>query len=65
MAPIQALPVFSANCAMTGHLPYQLALERGFANLRNGIHFDSVHLPQANRSDLLGRLVDRLLTWRL
>jgi glycosyltransferase involved in cell wall biosynthesis len=47
-----------------GHVPYQLSLERGFADAQYGIEFDSVHLPEANRNDWLGRIVYRLLTWR-
>lgn len=59
------LDVLSVNCFIMGHASYQVTLEKGFAERALGIDFDSVHLPEANRSDWLGRLLYRLLTWRL
>ncbi|MBX9794871.1 MAG: hypothetical protein K2Y02_11285, partial [Burkholderiaceae bacterium] len=47
-----------------GHAPYQLGLERGFEHEVPDVHFESVHLPLANRSDWLGRIAYRLLTLR-
>jgi glycosyltransferase involved in cell wall biosynthesis len=58
------LNVLSVNCFVTGHVRYQLSLEKGFSQPAHGIDFESVHLPDANRSDWLGRLLYQLLTWR-
>jgi glycosyltransferase involved in cell wall biosynthesis len=62
---MQPLPVLSVNCFVMGHAPYQLGLERCFGDPCYGIRFDSVHLPEANRKDLLGRIAYKLLTLRL
>lgn len=58
------LNVLSINCFIMGHASYQLGLERAFEQDEPGVRFESIHLPQANRSDLLGRVVYRLLTLR-
>ena len=58
------LRVLSVSCFVMGHAPYQLGLERGFEHEVPDVRFESVHLPQANRSDWLGRIAYRLLTLR-
>lgn len=59
------LSVLSVNTFIMGHAAYQLGLERGFAANVPDVNFESVHLPRANRSDLVGRIAYRLLTGRL
>lgn len=62
--PAVPLNVLSINCFIMGHAAYQLGLERAFEQQAAGVRFESIHLPQANRSDLLGRVAYRLLTLR-
>jgi glycosyltransferase involved in cell wall biosynthesis len=59
------MTVLSVNVYAMGHIAYQLGLERGFAENMPEIDFRSIHLSEANRSDLLGRVAYKLATCRL
>jgi glycosyltransferase involved in cell wall biosynthesis len=57
--------VLSVNTFVMGHASYQLGLERAFATHLPAIDFESVHLPDVSRQDLMGRIAWHLLTPRL